>query len=395
MYRLLFLVFSLLSVLMFSSVAQETAAPFRVAPLFNLDKPNTLGLDEAPGAETFTLFAPKATQNTYNHGVVLFPFKDKLYAQWQSSSKDEDGPDTQVMYSSSSDGQRWDTPKPLTSIEEHGIKTSGGWYSDGKTLIAYINVWPDAEKDPKQGHTVYRSSTDGIQWTEERPVTEAYGQPVLGIIEQDVRALPSGRLLTAFHLQPGLQCTPYYTDDPLGVSGWTAGALPPMPGSSPTMSRGIEPSWFSRSDDAVVMVFRDQESSFKKLASLSKDQGVTWSTPVLINTPDSRAKQSAGNLPDGTAFMVNNPTDSKRRFPLVITLSDDGFFFDRAFRLRSGGNDLQALRVHGKYKRAGYSYPKSVLWQEHLYVGYATNKEDVQLTRIPISHLGAISDGNR
>ena len=168
-----------------------------------------------------------------------------------------------------------------------------------------------------------------------------------------------------------------------------------MPGSSPTMSRGIEPSWFSRSDDAVVMVFRDQESSFKKLASLSKDQGVTWSTPVLIKTPDSRAKQSAGNLPDGTAFMVNNPTGSKRRFPLVITLSDDGFFFDRAFRLRSGGNDLQALRVPGKYKRAGYSYPKSVLWQEHLYVGYTTNKEDVQLTRIPISHLGASSDGNR
>ena len=113
---------------MLSAAAQETAVPFRVAPLFDLDKPNTLGLDEAPGAETFTLFAPETTQNTYNHGVVLFPFKDKLYAQWQSSSKDEDGPDTQVMYSSSSDGQHWDTPKPLTSIGEHGIKTSGGWY---------------------------------------------------------------------------------------------------------------------------------------------------------------------------------------------------------------------------------------------------------------------------
>ena len=41
---------------------------------------------------------------------------------------------------------------------------------------------------------------------------------VLGIIEQDVKALDSGRILTAFHVQPGLQVKPYYTDDPLGVN---------------------------------------------------------------------------------------------------------------------------------------------------------------------------------
>jgi hypothetical protein len=50
--------------------------------------------------------------------------------------------------------------------------------------------------------------------------------------------------------------------------------------------------------------------------------------------PDSRAKQSAGNLPDGTAFLVNAPRADRVRIPLVVTLSADGRVFDRAYLLR-------------------------------------------------------------
>ena len=230
------------------------------------------------------------------------------------------------------------------------------------------------------------TSTDGLHWAAPKPVTDTGGLPVAGIIEQDVHALPEGRLITAFHLQPGLWARPFYTDSPLGVTGWVAGAMQNLP-TSGSMSREIEPGWFYRKDGAIVMVFRDQHSTFKKLASVSRDGGSGWTTPALIDTPDSRAKQSAGNLPDGTAFMVNNPSGNKNRFPLVITLSRDGFVFDKAFLLRSGGQELQPMRYPGKYKRAGYSYPKSVVWGDYLYVSYATNKEDVELTRLPIAGL--------
>ena len=186
-------------------------------------------------------------------------------------------------------------------------------------------------------------------------------------------------------MQPGLHVNPYFTDNPSGVKGWTEGEIRRLP-SKAEMSRELEPARFYQNDGSIVIVFRDQESTFKKLASVSGDHGKTWSMPVLINTPDSRAKQSAGNLPDGTAYMVNNPSGNKDRFPLVITLSRDGKVFDKAFLLR-GGNDLQQMKAEGKYKRSGFSYPKSVLWGEYLYVGYATNKEDVEITRIPVSSL--------
>ena len=108
--------------------------------------------------------------------------------------------------------------------------------------------------------------------------------------------------------------------------------------------------------------------------------------PAVTNMPDARAKQSAGNLPDGTAFLVNAPNADKVRIPLAVTLSRDGRRFERAFLLR-GHADLQPLRYEGRYKRAGYHYPKSVIWKEHLYVGYATNKEDVELTRVALRSL--------
>ena len=154
-----------------------------------------------------------------------------------------------------------------------------------------------------------------------------------------------------------------------------------------TQSRELEPSWFARRDGTLVMVFRDQASSFRQLAAESADRGAAWTTPVLTNMPDSRAKQSAGNLPDGTAFLVNEPSGNKTRIPLAVTLSKDGRVFDKAFVLRRGGTDLQPLRYPGRFKRPGYHYPKSVVWNGWLYTSYATNKEDVELTRVPLTGL--------
>jgi hypothetical protein len=367
--------------------SQDSCVPFKVSQLFNKDLPETLGLKNAPGEMTVTVFSPGSSDNKYNNGVVLFSFRGKMYAQWQSSSADEDAGDTQVFYSISNDGVNWENPTVMTEKCDDRIKTSGGWWSDGNILVAFINVWKINVEGSREGYTECITSADGRHWSAPKPVTDINGDPVKGVIEQDIHSLPGGRLLTAFHIQPGLHVTPYYTDDATGITGWKPGKMENLPSKDKMMSREIEPSWFCRSDSAVVMVFRDQSGSFKKLASVSYDEGLTWSMPAIVDTPDSRSKQSAGNLPDGTAFMINNPSGNKDRFPLVITLSRDGFIFDRAFLIRCGGKNLQPMKYNGKYKRPGYHYPKSVVCDGYLYVGYSTNKEDIELTRIPVDSL--------
>jgi hypothetical protein len=367
-------------------LAQRQPSPFYIqGGLFDHSQSNTLGLAFAPNIETYTIFRPEDNTDKYSNGVVLVAFNGYLYAQWQSSSQDEDAADTWVAYSRSDNFSDWSKPMVLAPKWNKGIYTSGGWWTSGNQLVAYINVWPD-QQNPRGGYVEYMISSDGISWSEPKPLLTINGEPLNGIFEQDPHSLPDGRIINAVHEQPGMKVVPYYTDDPTGIKGWTRGLMKNLPYEGP-ISREMEPSWFYQNDGDIVMIFRDQASTFLKLASISTDRGTTWSTPVLTNMPDSRSKQCSGNFPDGTAFMVNNPNNNKNRFPLVITLSKDGKQFDKAYLLRKGGSGLQPLRYKGRFKRTGYHYPKAIIWKNYLLVSYATNKEDVEVTLVPLISL--------
>ena len=343
-----------------------------------------IGLTKPEGAQTFTVFSAADDTDHYVNGVVMAEFNGKLYCQWQSSAVDEDAEDTWVAYSVSEDGESWSEPKVLVPTIEDGYCSSGGWYNNGESLIAYINVWRN-ETSPRGGFTYYVESTDGESWSEMHPVLMADGTPLEGIFEQDPHVLDSGRIISAAHFQPGLFANPVYTDDPSGVKGWVKAEYTNMEFEGDT-SREMEPSLYVNSDGNIIMTYRDQDSTFYRLASVSTDDGESWSDAVLTNMPDSRAKQSAGNLPDGTAYLVGNSVTNKTRIPLTITLGKDGKLFDTAYVLRTNG-EIPELMYEGKAKRLGYHYPKSVVIGDYLYISYATNKEHADYTRIPLDEI--------
>jgi hypothetical protein len=352
--------------------------------LFDKTQPTTLGLQKPPSINHYLVFKAQAGSAQYNHGAVLFAFNNELFIQWQSSQQDEDAPETKILYSRSKNGRDWSAPQTLVSARSNALVTNGGWWSYGDTLIAFINVWPNGLQ-PKAGYVEYIASKDAIHWSAPQRLLNDENKPVNGIIEQDLKQLPNGRILTAIHHQPGLIAKPFYTDDKKGISGWTQGTMENLP-HQPGISRELEPSWFLNKNANPVMVFRDQASSFTILASTSEDNGKIWSTPTTTNMPDSRAKQSAGNLPDGRAFLINNPSGNKNRTPLTITLSNNGQKFDCAYLLR-GEAELPPMLFAGKYKRIGYSYPKSIVWNNHVWISYAVNKEDIEVTSVPVEDL--------
>ncbi|MBN1184538.1 MAG: exo-alpha-sialidase [Bacteroidales bacterium] len=366
--------------------ARADNPPFTVLTgIYDQSKPTNLGLTRPGGIETYTIFAPVDSTDHYSNGVVMVAFKDTLYCQWQSSETNEDSDDTWVAYSKSTDGKTWTDPMEIAATLANGKCSSGGWWVNGDTLVAYINVWPNSVW-PRGGFTYYKSTTDGINWSDMKPVLMANGDTMNGIFEQDPHRLPGGRIINAAHFQTGLRICPIYTDDSSGVRGWNKGDYTIL-SVSDNISREIEPSWYLRSDDTIVMIFRDQDGTFKKLASISGDNGETWSTSVLTNMPDARTKQCAGNIGDSTAYMVGNPVNNSTRIPLVITLSKDGQLFNTAYLLREGGDSIQPIRYSGTAKRSGYHYPKSMIYKDTLYVSYSTNKEDVEYSRIPLDSL--------
>ena len=379
-------VFFSISLFVLCSSVKADIPPFSViSNLFNQSETDSLGLTTADGTETITVFAPNASTDKFSNGVVMVAFKDTLYCMWQSSALDEDNVDTWVAYSRSADGINWTTPMVLAETIPNGYCSSGGWWVNGDTLVGYINVWPSSVY-PRGGYASYVTSVDGMNWSEVKAVLMADGDTLTGIFEQDPHALPDGRIINAAHFQPGLTLSPIYTDDSSGVRGWVRASFTNL-SMSGEVSREIEPSWYLRDDDTLVMVFRDQDGTFYKLASESGDRGETWSNAVLTNMPDSRSKQCAGNIADSTRFFVSNPVNSKARIPLVVTLSKNGRLFNTAYVLRKGGDDLQPQRFGGQHKSIGYHYPKSMVYNDTLYVSYSTNKEDVEYTRIPLTSL--------
>lgn len=351
-----------------------------------LDQSNadTLSLSYPEGLETVTVWKAADEGDHYCNGVCITKFKDKLYCQWQSSETDEDAPDTHIRYAVSSDGGKsWSEAKDLPADIEGGYCSSGGWLAANDSLVAYINFWPD-DISPRGGYTYYVTSNDGENWSSPQQVMMADGTPLDAIFEQDPQILENGRIVNAAHFQKGLMACPIYTDDQTGVSGWRKAKFTPT--DKGDTSREMEPSIFERKDGTLVMIFRDQDSSFTKRSAFSKDKGETWSEVIETSVPDARTKQSAGNLSDGTAFMVGSPVNNKLRSPLAILLSDDGQIFDKAYLLRSNESDPEVV-YDGKAKRKGFHYVKCFVCDGNLYAGYATNKEAVEITIIPETSL--------
>ena len=347
-------------------------------------KHETVGLKPAKEVKTVTIFKATELSDHYANGVVLSAFKGKLYCMWQSSPKDEDSDDTRVVYSiSRDDGNTWSKPMTLAAPSRDYYCTSGGWQVWGDTLIAFIDTW-EKGLSPRGGKTSYMTSSDGLKWSKMQPVRMIDGSEMNGVLEQDPYRLPDGRIIGATHFMPGLHVCPVFTDDPRGISGWQKGQFEAE--DIGKTSREIEPSQYLQPDGTIVMLFRDQSSSFYKLVSVSKDRGETWTKTTLTSFPDARTKQCAGNLPDGTSFIVSCPVPAKRRWPLVLHLSGDGKKFGQAILLRSGTpGDLPPRRYDGRYKTLGYSYPKAIVHKGKLYISYSTNKEDVECTIVTIA----------
>ena len=262
--------------------------------------------------QTYVIHSPSENDDHYINNVVMTRFKGRFYCMWQSSAKDEDSSDTHVMYSTSRSGKTWSHPQILAHATDTSFASPGGWMVHDGELTAFINIF----RDIKTGGTAhYMTSDDGMSWSGMMRVLMDGGCPMDGIMEQDPHIIDGGRIVGAAHFRPGLKARPIYTDDPTGHGGWKVGAIEME--DRGTQSRGIEPSLFIRLDGTIVMLFRDQASSFRKLAAESKDRGETWTTPYMTELIDSRSKQCAGNLPDGRAFIVGNPATSKDRTTLV------------------------------------------------------------------------------
>jgi hypothetical protein len=360
--------------------------------------------DFLQNVQTTTLYKASPEMGTFSHHNYIAYFKGVLYTTWDNHIKDENGSGQRgLMRRSYDDGKTWkeveeifpplDKPMPASEayIGRH-YQTANGFVVADDVLYALSDVadWAGPSIRERQRISIGRLcrsiNPDGtlgeLFWLQKdvpKPVKgfTAYpaGKPDLVKKINDYIKMPGNEIQLDFTTKHPL------SDDGHGLT-------------EPTPAWQIHSGTWVRlyRDQGIIDAATQQESeetkSRRNYATFSFDNGNTWTTPTRTNFPDACARANMGRLPDGQIYVINNvlPLATKQggRALLAISLSRDGLTFDRVGVIRFLPPDK---RYEGRAKAVGYQYPNSVVVGDNLWLMYSVNKEDIQVTRIPLAEL--------
>lgn len=325
---------------------------------------------------TSAVYRARPGEYQFNLHSYIARHEGKFRAVWSSGLVDEDSNGQVIRYASSADGHAW-SESGILAADPDGMGGPGFWIARGvfvsngrlNALIAYVR---ERKSQEWPGLRLMRYEWDGRRWR---------GAGVF--LDDCMSNYPPRKLGSHWFMTCRDSMRRMYTalSPSLENGSWKVAPLP-LADPGDNMS---EPSEYVDPDGGVHLIFRDQGRSGFLRRSISRDGGVTWTPPVRTNYPDATSKNFSGRLSNGWYYLINNP-DQKRRDPLAITFSRDGWTFSRPLSLRAGAPEQ---RFPGRSKNKGsFQYPHAVEHAGSLWVIYSTNKEDIEISEFPIASFG-------
>ncbi len=340
----------------------------------------------------------------YSHHAQVTSHVGRLYATWSLGTVNEDDLGQRMVMATSDDlGRSWSPPAVVVAPSPSAaVVTNGGIrpLPDGSGLAAFFgqyeyNNWhiKDGQRLPADGS--HKNVFTGAAVSRDGGATWSAPKVVMRNIVPNLGPLPIGghRLIL-----PG--CMAYgYTDDTAGLANWTLARLPRLGEEHVDDSEGwqkgkrargdelgfCEGSFFQTDDGIIHMMLR---TGTNRLAvTESRNDGETWSEPVLTEYSDNVSRLHFGRLADGRYFGLTTPDPVRlwQRTPLVLALSGDGVRFDRHFVL--GDEPNSPPRIPGMHKGGRYGYPYFHVMGEWCFAIYSVAKEDIGICRFPLSEL--------
>jgi len=369
-------------------MSREPAITERLRWVGDLDEDSpTLGLPVLEGVRKAILYRPGAGDDTYSHHAYVAFHRGVLYVIWSNHARDEDASGQHVRFRSSSDGGlTWQPPAVLfpghDCVRIHAemdtsrdrILIANGFARVSDTLYAVVEAHV---LDQQRGFGRLARAIGGergpgeIFWLVNTPPSPIPGFPTYpdggGPAFAETAAAINAWLAQPEHW-PSWEFL-HHTDALLSDDG----------------RQLCEPTTAWRcAGGGRLRIWRDLSGeSRSQYVQRSDDGGVTWQTPTRASFPDAYSRTAAGNLPDGTAFIINNPAH-KRRDPLVISLAADGVNFDQHAVI---AHSAPSRRFEGRCKNLGFQYPYATTVGETLWVAYSVNKEDIEVVEVPLNAL--------
>jgi hypothetical protein len=357
------------------------------------------GLRLAVGAKNFQAFRanrarPEEAEGfgwTYNHAPMLAYWNGKFYLEYLSSPVDENRPPMHSLVTTSTDGITWERPKvvfPQISLPNGGpgmVHQRMGFYvaPDGRLLtLGFYGLEKHINDGGGVGRAVreiYRDGTFGpvyfIRYNAHNGFSEKNtnfpfytASPDAGF-KAACEALLANKLVTLQWWEEDRSKDGFYfpMDVPLKAL-----------------------SFYHRKDGAAVGLWK---SSW---ASLTRDDGKTWSKPVKLPTVVmAEAKVWGQRTKDGRYALVYNPrADNRHRWPLAIVTGEDGITFDNMLTVCG---EVPPRRYNGLDKAFGPQYVRGIVEGngvppgDTMWVTFSMNKDDLWVSRIPLPVRGVVT----
>lgn len=370
--------------------AGTPVVPMWKAPMPTTDLRSGAGYEVLTAAEHAMVWQPQSqADGGYNHYACLIHFKGQFFTMWANNSMGEDAPGQRVLFSRSNDWQSWQAPQelfpapgPVKPRSEDGIHLKPDRWAIVNDILYAITYVHGAGRYP-----IARSvDENGV-----------LGDPFL------VTSLPTDGTLPEFMIGLSTLTNPvatkildwYKTTDQ--VSWWAAS----NEGVQRTGRDGatlIESFSYRAKDGGRVLMLRNWGTSSNPVHNnrmyVCFNNGTSgWGIPYPTDIPDAPSRAQAVTLADGTVLLIGNQNVSEfdkpvylDRDPMTISVSKDGYSFDRVYALRTGSPT--GYRIPGVGGRnPGFAYSSSIIFDNYLYTLYSIGKEDMAITRVPLAAI--------
>lgn len=367
--------------------------PMWKAPVATEDLRNGAGFPLLQSAEHTSVWKPSdIEEGGYNHYACLIYYKGKFYAMWGNHRYGEDAPGQRVLYSTSETWGEWTDPQEMFAAPE-SVKPRGEtgrhfkpdrWaiIDDILYAIAYVHgagVYPIArsvDEDGVLGDPFILTSL---------PSNGKLPEYMEGVVDPNT---PS---------QIGVRLYQWYREN--DQISWWAGADWGVQRTSVDGQSLIESFIYRAKDGGLVLMLRDwghnnnPVHNNRMYVSFNNGEG-GWTRPHPSDIPDSPSRAQGITLEDGTVLLIGNQNVNRfdqalylDRDPMTVSVSEDGYTFDRVYALRTGSPTGHRFSgISGR--NPGYAYSSSIVHEGVLYTLYSTGKEDMEITRVPLSALG-------
>ena len=369
-------------------------------PMPTADYQNGAGCEILTQADHQIVWQPKVREDgAFNHSVALVYFHNKFFAMWSNHLYGEDAPGQRIIFTQSDKWGSWADveelfPAPCPVARENEVNKSS-------SILTHLTPDRWAVIDDNLYAIVYVLNQNGTgRYPIARQVNDdgAFGEPLL------VKTLPEGMVLPEFMnntdsnslLPIAHQIEEWYVQNDL-ISQW-AGAEDGVRRPSIDDKPLIESFSYRAKDNGLVLMLRSHGYPSwpvhnNRLYVSFSDSARVWNTPYPTDIPDSPSRSEAVKLDNGTILLIGNQIAYKldhalylKRDPLTVTVSEDGYKFNKAFALRVGAP--QTYRFEDIDRRViGFQYPSSVIQDGWLYTAYSVNKEEIGITRVKLSEI--------